>query len=95
MKYPKKDYVFVRFQKSKNPKKKYDAILKNKLTKKIVRVPFGSVGYEQYNDITGLGLYSKFNHFDKQRRANYRKRSLHNIDPNYYSAALFAFYKLW
>ena len=95
MKYSKKDFVFVKFQRSKNPNKKYDAILKNKLTKKQVRVPFGSTGYQQYNDTTGLGLYSKFNHLDKKRRSNYRKRHLHNIDPEYYSSALFAFYRLW
>ena len=36
----KKDYSLVRFEKSKKPQKKYDAILKNKKTKKIVRVPY-------------------------------------------------------
>jgi len=37
VKYPKKDYKFLRFEKSKRKGKKYDAILQNKQTKREVR----------------------------------------------------------
>ena len=67
------DYVFVRFQKSTSKGKKYDAILKNKLTGRTKKVSFGAKGMEQYKDSTGLGKYTNANHNDPVRRALYRK----------------------
>lgn len=95
----KKDYSLVRFEKSKKPQKKYDAILKNKKTKKIVRVPFGGkhsngVPYQQYKDSTGLGLYSHLNHNDRKRRDAYRSRHKHD-NLNSYSPGYFAMRYLW
>jgi len=95
----KNDFSFVRFEKSKRKHKKYDAMLKNKKTKKIVRVPFGGkhsngVPYQQYRDSTGLGLYSHLDHGDSHRRANYRKRHKNdNLDS--YSPGYFAMRFLW
>ena len=57
-KYKKSEYKFLRFEKSKRKGKKYDAVLQNKETKREVRVPFGAIGYQQWKDSTGLGLYS-------------------------------------
>ena len=100
MYYAKADYSFVRFQKSKNPKKKYDAILKNKLTKREVRVPFGAkridgVPYPQYKDRTGLALYHKYDHSDLKRKSNYRARHSVYLKPGYYSPANFSWDFLW
>ena len=94
MGYSKQEYKFVKFVKSKNPKKKYDAILQNKKTKREVRVPFGQIGYEQYNDKTGLGLYSKYDHKDKKRRDSYRARHK-NDNLNEYSPGFFSWRFLW
>lgn len=35
---------------------------------------FGGLGYAQYKDSTGLGLYSKLDHLDKERRKRYYLR---------------------
>lgn len=67
---------FIKFERSKNKKKKYDALIKNKETGNINRIGFGSrfplMG--QFKDDTGLGLYSSLDHLDKKRRDNFRKR---------------------
>jgi hypothetical protein len=88
------DYKFLRFEKSHLKMKKYNAVLLNKKTKKERRVPFGQRGYEQYNDTTGLGLYTKVNHLDKNRRRLYRIR--HDGEQfNKYSSGYFSYYYLW
>lgn len=101
-KYSKKDYKFVKFEKSDKPDKKYKAILKNKTTGREVKIYFGGIKkdgtpYEQFKDSTGLGLYSKYDHNDKQRKARYRNR--HSKEKpsfkDYYSAGYFSWYKLW
>ena len=66
------DYKLVGFERSHVRGKKYDAILRNKKTRSKRRVPFGAVGYEQYRDSTGKGLYTRVNHGDPKRRRNYR-----------------------
>ena len=69
-------YNFIGFEKSKNKRKKYDALLERKSDKNIKRIGFGSKIplMEQYQDKTGLGLYSKLNHLDNKRRDNFLKR---------------------
>ena len=69
-------FRLLRFERSKNPKKKYDAILEDVKTKRTQRVPFGSRQplYEQYKDSTGLKLYSRLDHGDEKRRKNYLAR---------------------
>jgi hypothetical protein len=67
-------FRLLRFERSKNPKKKYDAILEDVKTKRTQRVPFGQIGYEQYKDSTGLKLYSRLDHGDEERRKNYKAR---------------------
>jgi hypothetical protein len=88
------DYKFLRFEKSHLKTKKYNAVLLNKKTKTERRIPFGQRGYEQYKDTTGLGLYSKVNHLDKNRRRLYRIR--HDGEQfNKYSSGYFSYYYLW
>jgi hypothetical protein len=69
-------FRLVRFERSKNHKKKYDAIIEDKKTKKTQRVAFGSRQplYAQYRDSTGLKLYSRLDHGDEERRKNYLAR---------------------
>jgi hypothetical protein len=56
----------------------------------------------QFKDSTGLGLYSKYDHLDKKRRASYRARhkeiKLKNGKPAYLDkeqAAYYAWHLLW
>ena len=99
MSYSKRDYSFVRFVKSNRKDKKYKAILKNKKTGREVGVHFGAIKqdgtpYEQYKDSTGLGLYTKYNHNDKQRQQRYRTRH-HKDNLTDYTAGHFSYYFLW
>lgn len=86
-------YKFVRFQRSTNPDKKYDAILKNKKTGQTKKIPFGAKGYEHYKD-KALGLYSSKDHLDPKRRASYRKRH-QGEELKKYSSGYFAWKYLW
>jgi hypothetical protein len=93
------NYYFVRFEKSTLKNKKYDAVLMNKKTKKEKRVPFGAIKpdgtpYQHYRDRTGLGLYSKYDHNDTERRKRYITR--HKKDMGFkYSSGWFAKQCLW
>lgn len=92
--YNKKDYTFIKFEKSHLKQKKYNAVLKNKKTDRAVRVPFGAKGYEQYKDSTGLGVYTKQNHGDAKRRKNYQSRHKNDNIQNY-SPGYFSWFFLW
>lgn len=91
------EYTLVGFERSKVRGKKYDAILRNKTRARkgqMRRVPFGAVGYEQYRDATGLGLYTHVNHGDPKRRRNYRTRH-HGENKRKFSSGYFSWKYLW
>ena len=90
------NFVFTGFERSKNKKKKYDAVLFNANTGRYKRVPFGSKIplYEQYKDTTGLKLYSKLDHGDKNRRRLYRLRHKHTYSK-IFSPSYFSYHFLW
>jgi len=62
------------FKKSTRKNKKYSVI-----TPKGKKIHFGAIvdgkPMEQYKDSTGLGLYSKYDHGDKERRKSYIARA--------------------
>lgn len=92
--YPASEYSFVKFIKATGPKK-YTAILRNKKTKREVKVSFGAKGYEHYKD-KALGSYSSLNHNDAKRRAAYRNRHKGEGDSSRkYSPGWFAWHYLW
>lgn len=95
MKYPKRDYDLLTFEKSRRKNKKYDAILKNKITHKLVRVPFGDSRYGQYMDTTGLDLYSHLDNNDPSRLASYWNRHRKDVDLDHYTAGNFSLKYLW
>ena len=64
----------IRFERSRTKGKKYDAIIEDKVTKRQQRVSFGDVNYQHYRDSTNLKLYSRLDHNDPKRRANYKAR---------------------
>lgn len=87
-------YKLKGFRKAKNPKKKYDAILEHKTTKRLKHVPFGAKDYEHYKDSTPLKLYSSKDHKDPKRRASYRARHV-GEDRRKYSSGYFSWKYLW
>lgn len=97
-KYSKREYKFVKFQRSTNPKKKYDAILKNKETGREVLVRFGDKNLPQYKD-TALGLYKSKDTLDKNKRRQFRARFSATKQKqdfaNYYSPMYFSWRFLW
>lgn len=64
----------IKFEKAKNPEKKYTAYIINKKTKKVRKLNFGARDYQQYKDRTPLGLYSHKNHGDRKRMNRYFSR---------------------
>lgn len=87
------DYTFLRFEKSRHKGKKYDAVLKNKKTQQEKRVPFGAIGFQQYED-RALGLYKNDDHHDETRRKRYRQRHM-GEDKHKFSSGFFAIKYLW
>lgn len=90
--YPKKEYELIGFEKSHLLAKKYDAVLENKKTKKIVRIPFGSRIHGQYFD--KIGLYTSQDHLDERRRQLYKIRHQNDINKPY-SPSWFSLKFLW
>jgi hypothetical protein len=93
--YDKELYKLEGYRKSNNKKKKYDAILFNKLTGRRTHVPFGASDYEHYRDTTGLGLWSHKDHLDENRRRSYKSRHKGYLREGYYSPSYFSFNVLW
>lgn len=89
------EYKLKGFRKSKMEGKKYDALLENKNTGREKVFHFGALGYEQYKDSTGLGLYTHLDHLDPNRRRLYKIRHNKDIKPGYYSSGYFALRFLW
>ena len=58
---------------SSRKNKKYSATIKSKAGRTRT-VHFGHPDYQQYRDVTGLGLYSRCNHGDRERRSRYFAR---------------------
>lgn len=98
-KYSRKEYKFVKFEKSDRKGKKYNAVLENRETKRQVKVPFGDSNLPQYKDSTGLGLYSKKDTLDKNKRKQFRARfsalKQKSDFKNYYSSMYYSWFKLW
>lgn len=86
------NYLLVGFEVNKGKRAKYDAILQNKFTKQLKRVPFGMKGYAQFRD--KLGHYSDFDHNDLKKRHNWLSR--HERNTGYkFSSAWFSKEMLW
>ena len=94
---PKKNYKLLGIYISDKPDKKYFALLQDKKTLKRSKMYFGGIKtngepYEQYED--KIGYYSKYNHYDKNRRMLYRKRHKKDINKAY-SPSWFSLNFLW
>jgi len=92
---PKDKYKLQGFQKSIHRHKKYDAILRNMASGRLVRMPFGDASYAQYKDSTRLGLYSHLDHLDPKRRRSYRQRHANDIKVGFYSPGYMSWHYLW
>tara|TARA_Y100000389_G_scaffold179584_2_gene193778 strand:+ start:3923 stop:4231 length:309 start_codon:yes stop_codon:yes gene_type:complete len=62
------------FKKSNINGKKYSAFVQDKKTKKIRKLDFGALDYQQYKDRTPCGLYTYKNHSTRTRQQNYYNR---------------------
>jgi hypothetical protein len=85
-------YEHIGYEINRGKRAKYDAILKNKFTNQIKRVPFGMKGMEHFKD--KLGHYSHLDHGDEKRRHNWKRRHGKNIDYKF-SSAYWASNILW
>lgn len=63
----------MEFKKGPYPKK-YTAYIRNNKTKKIKKLHFGDVRYQQYKDRTDLKLYKNKDHNTRKRMQNYFSR---------------------
>lgn len=91
--------VLKNLRKSTRKNKKYMIdLIDHKTGKKKRTIHFGAIKkdgtpYEQFKDSTGLGLYSKYDHNDKERKARYYKR--HKRKYGRYSADALSKRYLW
>lgn len=93
--YSKTIYKLLGYRKSTTKNSKYDAILINKTNQKKAIVPFGKLPYENYHDLTKLGLYPHLIHGDASRRKNYKSRHKKDLKQGYYSPGYFSYHILW
>lgn len=95
--YKKTEYALIGFRKSTQAKKKYDAIIRNKMTgeEKVIAFGSGDPLMGQYKDSTGLGIYSYLDHNDEKRRQSFRKRFRSLYDPSYYTPISLSMEYLW
>lgn len=76
--------------------KKYKVIVVDPKNNTKKTVQFGSRLHGQYKDITPLRLYSSYDHMDRKRRDNYRKR--HGASGHQkikFTPAWFSWWFLW
>ena len=96
----------IKFKKGPFPKK-YTAHVKDKKTKKVRKIHFGDVRYQQYKDRTPLKLYANKNHGTRKRMENYfnkhsgeknRKKAIKKEkkkSKGYYNAKILSHEYLW
>ena len=93
---PANNYKFIKFVRSSDSNKKYDAILEHKTTGRRKKISFGQRGASQYRDSTGLKLYSNFDTNDPKRKKLYQQRHEGEGEPNRkYSPGWFSWHYLW
>ena len=91
--------VLKNLRKSKRKNKKYAIdLIDHKTGKKIRTINFGGIRkngtpYDQFKDVTGLGVYTKYNTLDKEQRSRYYKR--HKKSYGKYSADAMSKKYLW
>lgn len=93
--YPKSDYDLIDIKISTLKNKKYDAFIVNKMTGKIVKIPFGQRNYQHFRDTTHLKHYSHLDHNDENRKSRYLSRFERLYDPKEYSPTYFSHNYLW
>jgi hypothetical protein len=89
-------HTLMGFEPSTRRGKKYMALVKPRgKDGPIKRVHFGSIGYQQYRDTTGIGVYSHLDHLDESRRRSYRARHRVYLTPDEFTPAYFSWHYLW
>jgi len=93
--YDMKEYDIEGYEKAKAKGKMYNALLKRKSDGKTIKVPFGSNIDYNFQDKTGLNLYPRLIHGDKERRRRYRLRHKTYLKDGFYSPGWFSWHILW
>ena len=91
----KTEYSLLGYEKATRKGKMYSAILGHKKTNKIIKIPFGSSEYGNYQDKTNLNLYPHLIHGNNERRRLYRARARGQVKEGYYSPSFFSLTQLW
>lgn len=87
----KDGFVFIAPSKRKN--KKYDVYHDDVYLTSFGAIRPNNEPYEHYED--KIGAYSRWNHYDDRRRANYRKRHSKDNLNDLSSAGFWSYYYLW
>lgn len=90
-----KKYDLAFITPSKRKFKKYDAVLKEKMSRRAVTVSFGDMRYQHFKDQTTDKTFKHLNHLDPVRRWRYKKRHEGHIKKGYYSPGYFSMKYLW
>jgi hypothetical protein len=93
--YKMAEYKLKGFEKSKRKRKMYNALLLNKETKTIIKVPFGDNQMQNFTDKTGLNSYPNLIHGDDKRRKAFRARHKGYLRKGFYSPSYFSYHYLW
>eukprot|EP00952_Eustigmatos_sp_NYUAD-ZCMA_P014111 55372-Eustigmatos_ZCMA.PRE.1 len=87
------EYELLGFEVNGGKRYKYNAVLINKQSNRIKRIPFGGkypdgTPYEHYQDQV-MGAYSRWDHNDERRRERYRARHNGENTHNTHTCHLF------
>jgi hypothetical protein len=93
--YSMNSHTFLKNEKAISKGKKYTALIQNNESGKIKKINYGSSINQQYEDKTGLGMYTHKNHKDKDKRENYKKRHNVYIKQGFFSPGYFSMKYLW
>ena len=87
--YSKLTFCITMFSKSSNKLFKYTANLQD--GKSLVKIHFGSIGrdgipYEQYQDRTGMGLYSEYDNYNAVKSRSWYVKNKNYISKDYWTS---------
>jgi len=88
-------WELLHFKAAASPGKKYSAVLKERISDRTVEVDFGKPGFWHFEDITGLGLYSHFDHKSTVRRERFRDLYAKYVQSDMFTPGYFSYHFLW
>jgi hypothetical protein len=89
------EWELMHFKPAACADKKYTAVLKERISDRTVEIDFGRPGFKQFQDVTGLGLYSHLDHKSAERRQKFRDRCAKFVQADVYTPGYFSYHFLW